>query len=295
MVPHRTRGDDMGTAAPEDDAAVAPTRRGSRRSVGRALWLALVIVGVALSGYGLVRQLGYGTVSPAPTWSAPPATTPTPVPVPVTLPAPTPVPTSVPTPAPTPVSTLVPEPVPVPIQPSVPSPVARPGVVLPADCPANPTAFVPNKMTLIRAGREFTILSMGTDEYGGAAAPPANQPKAIAWFNLGPIPGSAEGNVVLTSHTNRTNIALGNELNAGLIKPGDIMRMSDNKGHVACYTYRRSLKVWLKDYDPYSKVVYDDYGRPQLAWVVCSDWSTRTGRSEARIIYYADLLTGATA
>lgn len=164
---------------------------------------------------------------------------------------------------------------------------------LPTDCPADPVEFVATRMQLLRPGRAFQVLSLGVDDAGRASPPPASKPNALAWFNIGPKAGSRQGNVVLSSHTNRFSIALGNQLNSGLIKVGDLLRLSDDQGHAACYQYRASVKVWLKDYDPLSGVVYDYYGSPQLAWVVCSDWSRVTRRTEARIVYYADLVVGA--
>ena len=145
-------------------------------------------------------------------------------------------------------------------------------------------------MTLVKVPRDFPVISVGEDENGAAGSPPWTQPNMIAWFNLGPKFGSRKGNVVITSHTQQRFTAVGNELNAGLLKPGDILRASDDKGNAACYRYREAVKVWVKDYDPRSNVVYDNNGNPQFAWVVCSDWDPKTKQSMARVVYYADLV-----
>ena len=164
---------------------------------------------------------------------------------------------------------------------------------LPPGCPEDPAEFVPTKFTFDRQGFDVEVLSLGLDADGAAAAPPDDQLRLIGWFNQGPMPGSDQGKVLLTAHTFVNTVALGNELNAGLMTPGDIVRMSDDAGNVACYQYTHANKIWVKDYDPNSDAVYDNVGKPEVALVVCADWNPVTRITESRVVYYYKLLSAA--
>lgn len=181
--------------------------------------------------------------------------------------------------------------------PSTPSTTTQPPAAtapadLPAGCPADPKPIDdPKFMQLIEHGLEMPMLSLGQDGDGAAAAPPGDEGYTIAWFNEGPKVGSEIGKVVLSSHTFQFGGALGNDLNDGLLSDGDIFLISDAAGNSACYRYSGSLHIMVNDYDPDSDIVYDYSGAPQLALVVCSDY-TLAGEALGRIIYYADLIAG---
>lgn len=132
------------------------------------------------------------------------------------------------------------------------------------------------------------MLSLGLDDSGAAAAPPKNQARTVGWFNEGPKIGADRGNAVLTIHTYRQGGALGNQLydpENGL-KEGALVRITDAGGTQVCYTYERLTKVWVKDYDPNSSVLYDYEGKPQAVIVICWDFNKRTEAWDSRILYY---------
>lgn len=167
---------------------------------------------------------------------------------------------------------------------------------LPEGCPSNPQPIDdPVLMTLVTQEREMPVISVGLDESGlAAAAPPNDEGYTIAWYNKGPKVGSDMGKVVLSSHTFQFGGALGNELNEGLLEIGDVIKIADEMGNTACYRYSGNAHIMVADYDPYSDIVYDYEGRPQIAVVVCSDY-TITGEALGRVIYYGDLISEAAA
>lgn len=162
---------------------------------------------------------------------------------------------------------------------------------VPLGCPSDPQPLTnPVSMTLISQQLELPMISLGLDAEGAPAAPPGNEGYTVAWYNGGPLIGSDHGRAVLTSHTFHRGGALGNDLNNGLVKVGDLIKFTDAYGNTACYRYSGSLRILVADYDPESDVLYDFSGAPQLALVVCSDY-TSSGEALGRVIHYADLVT----
>lgn len=163
----------------------------------------------------------------------------------------------------------------------------------PESCPSDPQPIAsPVQMTLIGHGMELPMLSLGMDASGAAPeAPPGNEGYTVAWFNQGPLVGSSEGKAVLSSHTFQYGGALGNQLNNGLLSLGDIVKISGSDGSAACYRYSGSTHVMVADYDPTSDILYDYYGDPKFALIVCSDY-TSGGDALGRMIYYGDLIGG---
>lgn len=96
---------------------------------------------------------------------------------------------------------------------------------------------------------------------------------------------------MLSSHTFQYGGALGNQLNNGLLSLGDIVKISGSDGSAACYRYSGSTHVMVADYDPTSDILYDYYGDPKFALIVCSDY-TSGGDALGRMIYYGDLIGG---
>lgn len=162
---------------------------------------------------------------------------------------------------------------------------------LPVACQTTPTEFVPTSFTIDRLERSWEVLALGLDSRGAAAAPPTDRLDVVAWFDESPKAGSDQGKVLITAHTFANRVALGNELNEGLLQDGDIVRLTDAAGDTACYQYTNAAKIWVTDYDPESDAVYDEVGAPQIAIVVCADWNPTTRVAESRVIYYFRLLT----
>ncbi|NLA29510.1 MAG: class F sortase [Propionibacterium sp.] len=161
------------------------------------------------------------------------------------------------------------------------------------DCPAEPQEVVnPVRMTLIDQGMSMPVISLGLDATGAApATPPGNEGYTVGWFNEGPLVGSQVGNVVLSAHTFRYGGALGNQLNNGLLTPGELIRISGSDGSSACYRHSGHAHVMVDEYDPTSNILYDDYGDPKFALIVCSDYDS-DGLAQGRMIYYGTLVTG---
>lgn len=174
-----------------------------------------------------------------------------------------------------------------------PTPTPTVEVTLPEGCPTDPQPLTgsPVSLTLLdHDNRTLPMLSLGLDESGqAAAAPPGNEPETVGWYNEGPVVGSDMGKVLLTAHTYQHGGAIGNDLNNGLLSPGDVIKITDDTGASACYSYSSSLHVLVEEYDENSNIIYDYSGAPMLAIVVCSDY-TPLGDARGRMIYYADLL-----
>lgn len=177
--------------------------------------------------------------------------------------------------------------------PSSPSPAAPTRAAVPAGCMARQQPITPAAMKIDRMKVSSPVMSLGLDADNAAAAPPKDEPRAVAWYNRGPRPGSATGKVVLSIHTYHDGGALGNELRqpgSGLTR-GDLIRMTDASGRQACYRYDHNIKVMVKDYDPDSDIIYDDHGRPMLAIVICWDYDSSRNDWDSRIVFYATPVT----
>lgn len=160
------------------------------------------------------------------------------------------------------------------------------------DCPTDPEPITdPVRIELVGHGLDMPIIQVGRDAEGAPASPPPDAGYTIAWWQEGPLVGSSQGKVVLTSHTFQFGGALGNDLNNGLLAAGDVIRISDAQDNAVCYRYAGSHHVLVADYDPGSDILYDWDGDPQFAMVVCSDYLP-SGEALGRIIHYADLVTG---
>ncbi|EEH63879.1 hypothetical protein HMPREF0044_0898 [Gleimia coleocanis DSM 15436] len=162
-------------------------------------------------------------------------------------------------------------------------------------CDLTPQEFIdPVKVELVEAGKTLPLISVGLDETGLApGVPPLSERQMFAWYNEGPKLGSAHGKVLLTGHTYADGVGIGNELLAGLVKPGDILKISNAAGENACYRYRENLHIVVAEYDEDSDAVYDDFGTPTVAMMVCDDWDPNTASYLARKVFYSDLLTNA--
>lgn len=164
---------------------------------------------------------------------------------------------------------------------------------VPAGCAAEQSPMIdPKTFAIDRMKVKTTMLSLGRDSSGAAAAPPLDDlkkaAKQVGWFDEGPKLGAAKGNAVLTIHTYHTGDALGNQLYDAKngLKVGDLIRITDSTGKTLCYTYERSTKVMVKDYDPTSNVLYDYEGKPQAVIVICWDYVKSTREWDSRILYY---------
>lgn len=242
----------------------------AQNSPGFRLGTRIVVAGVVAVVVALVTVLAWraATQRTTDTSEAAPATT-----------------SSVPSASPKPSTT--PSTTPSSAAPSSASPAASGGI--PAGC-SSPTKAMdePTRLTIDAMKVTTHMMSLGQDESGAAAAPPKNDSEGVAWFDEGPKVGSTKGNAVLSIHTYRNGGALGNELRdpeTGL-EPGDLIRISDASGTTVCYTFERETKVWVKDYDPMSNVLYDYEGAPQAVIVICWDFNRATSVWDSRILYY---------
>lgn len=165
---------------------------------------------------------------------------------------------------------------------------------VPGCMPATSNPIVPTSMTIEGMdGVKSKVLALGLDSSGAAAAPPKDEPTTVAWYKLGPKPGSAKGHVVLSIHTYHNGGALGNDLydsKKGL-KKGDIIRLSDAQGRTVCYRYDHLAKISVADYKPGSTVLYNDNGSPQTVICICWDYVKATKDWDSRILFYATPIT----
>lgn len=160
---------------------------------------------------------------------------------------------------------------------------------LPAGCDATATPITPTRVTIKRMGVDSPVLSLGLADDGSPATPPFSQPQTMGWYNLGPRPGAAKGKAVLTAHTFHDGGALGNKLydqDSGL-KAGDVIALSDARGHTQCYRYTAASKVDVASYDPNSTVIYDANSSPELAIVICWDYKASSKFWASRIVFHA--------
>ncbi|GAA1388228.1 class F sortase [Luteococcus peritonei] len=166
------------------------------------------------------------------------------------------------------------------------TPAARGG--LPAGCARSHQPIVPTRIQLRSMDVDSPVLSLGLADDGTPETPPYSQPFTVGWYNRGPRPGATQGKAVLTAHTFSKGHALGNALAASDgLKPGAVIAMSDAQGRTLCWTVSGATKVWVKDYDPNSTLIYDDAGAPQLAIVICWDYEKPTRYWASRIVYHA--------
>lgn len=167
-------------------------------------------------------------------------------------------------------------------------------IALKMGCDLTPSEFVnPISIELGKDGKVLPMISLGMDETGLApGVPPLHERQMFAWYNQGPKLGSAHGKVLLTGHTYADGLGgIGNELLAGLIKPGDIIKVTNAAGENACYRYRENLRIVVSEYDENSDIVYDNVGAPTVTMMVCDDWDGGSQSYLSRKVFYSDLLT----
>jgi hypothetical protein len=176
--------------------------------------------------------------------------------------------------------------------PGMPSHTPVPSVPVPDGCAANPRPIEPVLFEITGKNYSWEMIPLGWDENDAAATPPLTKEgiRQIGWLNEGPWVGSDKGNVVLTAHTMVGSIGVGNEINTGILSPGDVVRLSDTAGVGVCYQYTHAIKIYVADYDPASGILYDNDGPPRLALVTCSSEDADTGELSARVIYYFELV-----
>ncbi len=224
---------------------------------------------------------GSVTSSPSPTTDPTPSRT-----GPVTVASPTP--SASPAPLPTPVGRYSPPP----------SPSATPATTQPAagtgvagqQCATPASSFVPTRYTIKRLGVHERVIAMPTTGSGQVPSPPKNDRRSAGWWSDGPRPGAGKGKAVMTIHTYRPSLrpALGNELYRGgrsALRPGDIIKLHGSGGQVACYRFTEAPKIWVRDYDPASRLMLDPNGAPSLVIVICWDFNGRTGDWDSRVMF----------
>jgi hypothetical protein len=138
--------------------------------------------------------------------------------------------------------------------------------------------FRPASITVPGVVRRAEVLALPRDDRNVPGVPPLSDKASFAWDDGGIRPGSAQGNVLMNTHTWPDGSATGNLLLEHL-EVGDRIVLR-GEGEKLCYEITERIEVLAADgYPPY----YDVDGPPQLALVVCSgerrglnDWSHRT-------------------
>lgn len=161
------------------------------------------------------------------------------------------------------------------------------------ECTQVSEGFVPNRFRIESLDAEGDVLALNLDADGNIAAPPFDQPHTASWWSGGPMPGDDRGKAVMSIHTYNPSLppALGNDMFDGgesQLQPGDIIKLFGDDGQVLCYEYTGFKKIWVDEYDPYSDVMVDFEGDPELAIVICWDFDKGTRDWDSRILFYAD-------
>lgn len=165
---------------------------------------------------------------------------------------------------------------------------SSPAAAVPAGCMPTLTEIEATSFAIDQMRVKAPMISLGEDESGAAAAPPKDASHTVGWWKNGPKVGSRQGHAILTIHTYQNGKALGNELHdqKNGFKDGDLVRMTDARGNTQCYTLERSMKLWVKDYDPNSDVLYNFTGEPRAVIVICWDYDVMGKEWDSRILYY---------
>ncbi|WP_242681451.1 class F sortase [Tessaracoccus sp. SD287] len=165
---------------------------------------------------------------------------------------------------------------------------SSPAAAVPAGCMPTLTEIEATSFAIDQMKVKAPMISLGEDESGAAAAPPKDASHTVGWWKNGPKVGSRQGHAILTIHTYQNGKALGNELHdqKNGFKDGDLVRMTDARGNTQCYTLERSMKLWVKDYDPNSDVLYNFTGEPRAVIVICWDYDVMGKEWDSRILYY---------
>ena len=157
--------------------------------------------------------------------------------------------------------------------------------------------FVPVRYAIESLGVDADVLSLDLDEDGLIAAPPKNQPNTASWWNGGPAPASEAGQVVLSIHTYRNGGAVGNQLyenGESQLKAGDVIKLWDAEGRMACYEYVDAEKIMVSDYDPESDLMVRIDGDPALAIIICWDHKEGTDDWDSRVFFHFKPVTTTT-
>ncbi len=172
--------------------------------------------------------------------------------------------------------------------------VVPPPAVAPAP-PPTPTdpcltpataGFVPTAITVEGIARKARVLALPRDSAGVVGVPPVSDKTAFAWDRGGVEPGSAEGHVLLNTHTWPDGSAMGNRLLRGLAVGGRLV-LSTGEGtakQVACYTVTDRVEVRLSDGYPGWDA---NDGPPQVVIVVCSGKRLGPGNWTHRTLWFA--------
>ncbi len=166
------------------------------------------------------------------------------------------------------------------------APVASPSTTCMA--PAG-NGFVPAKYAIEKIGAEADVIALDTDENGNIAAPPKDQPKTASWWDKGPAPASEQGQVVLSIHTYRNGGAVGNDMYSDegpKLQPGDVLKLWDAQGNLACYEFVKAEKIALEDFDKDSNKLVRIDGDPGLAIIICWDFQKDTEEWNSRVFFH---------
>ncbi len=171
--------------------------------------------------------------------------------------------------------------VPTPVVTPTPPPEPPPTRTDPCERPAS-AGFVPTSVSVAGVAKGARVLALPRDGAGVPGVPPVSDKLSFAWDRGGIEPGSAQGHVLLNTHTWPDGSAMGNKLLAGLEVGGRIV-LAAGKGagkQVACYTVTERSEVLARDGFPGWDAVD---GPPEVVIVVCSgrrlgpgDWTHRT-------------------
>ena len=132
---------------------------------------------------------------------------------------------------------------------TAPTQVAPPAATV---APAPRIVGIPSRIRIESIGVDAEVVPVGLNAQGGQDAP---KPKDLAyWYKLGPKPGAAIGNTVITGHSYQDGSAVFNNL--GALKSGDVITLVLKDGTLP-YRVAEMESVSKTRYDLIKDKVYD--------------------------------------
>jgi LPXTG-site transpeptidase (sortase) family protein len=150
--------------------------------------------------------------------------------------------------------------------------------------PITPEQGAPLRLSVPGINVDAAVMSVGLTSDG--AMDIKKDPSEVAWYNLGPRPGSV-GSAVIAGHYGWENGkgSVFNELHT--LKSGDVIFVQDDKGGVASFKVRES-----RSYDPNAdatSIFRSDDGKSHLNLITCEGmWNSPLQTYSQRLVVFSD-------
>jgi LPXTG-site transpeptidase (sortase) family protein len=168
---------------------------------------------------------------------------------------------------------------------NVPAVAIKPGKsIAKIEQPTVPDQGVPLRLSVPGINVDAAVMSVGLTSDG--AMDIKKDPSEVAWYNLGPRPGSV-GSAVIAGHYGWENGkgSVFNELHT--LKSGDVIFVQDDKGGVASFKVRES-----RSYDPNAdatSIFRSGDGKSHLNLITCEGmWNSPLQTYSQRLVVFSD-------